>query len=83
MPARVEAAADLREMLTLPEPRSDFVSLLQVLDSIADSSPRHAPGGERTPVPTRKLPRSVNPELFGEDFHGLIAYASSLTGRSG
>jgi phospholipase C len=86
MPPRVEAAADLREILTLntARPNTDFASLLQVLDPIAASAPRHGPDGMRTPVPTRKLPqKSSDPELFAEDFHGFMAYASSLTGRSG
>jgi phospholipase C len=87
MSPRVSAAHDLRDLLTLPatepRPEGDFASLLQVLDRVADSPPRRAPGAPPSPVPTRKLPPDTpDREAYKEDFHGFIAYASATTGRS-
>ena len=84
MSPRVSEANDLRDLLTRPlaEPRpaEDFASLLQVLDRVADSEPRRAPGAPPSPVPTRKL--TPGQQTYNEDFHGFIAYASATTGRS-
>jgi phospholipase C len=84
MSPRVEAANDLRDVLTLDaaRPDSDFASLLQVLETVATSAVRRDPAARPEPVPTRKIADPMNEE-FGEDFHGFIAFASAVTGRSG
>jgi phospholipase C len=84
MSPRVEAANDLRDVLTLDaaRPQSDFVSLLQVLEPVATSAVRRDPAARSEPVPTRKIADPMNEE-FREDFHGFIAFASAITGRSG
>jgi phospholipase C len=83
MSARVTAANDLRGLLTRdsPRPDADFVETLRVMDAVADSPVRQSPGATHSPVPTRKLDRSADPDDFKQDFHGFIAYASAVTGR--
>jgi phospholipase C len=83
---RVEAANDLRDVLTLDaddaRPSSDFASLLQVLEPVATSAVRRDPAARPVPVPTRKIADPMDDE-FREDFHGFMAFASAVTGRSG
>lgn len=77
MGARADEAADLRHLLTLdtPRPRSDFDKLANELRELAG---RHVQPltGRIPPAPLRK----PKPEDLEEDWHGLVAYASSITG---
>jgi phospholipase C len=78
--ARVDAAHDLGELLSLerPRPASEFASLLAKLDEVI-AAPPHTPTARAAPVPVRKkLPGTLGET---EDFHGFIAYASAITGR--
>jgi phospholipase C len=85
MSPRVEAANDLRDVLTLDvdaaRPKSDFASLLQVLEPVATSADRGDPAARPGSVPTRKIADPMDDE-FREDFHGFMAFASAVTGRS-
>ncbi len=83
MSPRTTAANDVRDLLSLPAPRlaPEFQDLLAELDRIADSPPTTSSLGP-TPVPTRKVTADEDPEEFGQDFHGFIAYASTITGRA-
>ncbi len=83
MSPRVMAANDLRDLLTrdVARPMTDFATTLQVMDALAESAPRRPPGLADSPVPTRKLDRTADPDDFKTDFHGFIAYASAVTGR--
>jgi phospholipase C len=82
MPPRIQAAADFRSVLTLPNarPETDFVTLSRVCNDVANSAERTS--GKHTPAWRRKLPRSAETELRNEDFGGLMAAMSSLTGRN-
>jgi phospholipase C len=84
MSPRVEAANDLRDVLTLDaaRPKSELASLLQVLEAVATSAVRRDPAARPEPVPTRKIADPMDDE-FREDFHGFMAFASSVTGSSG
>jgi phospholipase C len=76
---RVDQANDVRELLSLDtaRPASDFTALLALLDETVDAEP--SPELPKNFVPTRKKPPGTPGET--EDFHGVIAYASTLTGR--
>ncbi|HUG64255.1 MAG TPA: alkaline phosphatase family protein [Gaiellaceae bacterium] len=84
MSGRVTAANDLRELLTRDSarPQTDFADTLAIMDAVASSPVRQSPGAEHSPVPIRKLDASADLEDFKQDFHGFIAYASAVTGRS-
>jgi phospholipase C len=86
MSPRVDAARDLRDLLTL-EPaeyrkNSDFASLLQVCDAVAASPVRRNSQASPPPVPMRKI-ANRDDEEFKEDFGGFMAFASTVTGRGG
>lgn len=74
---RTDGAADLRELLTLDtaRPRSEFDRLVRELDRIANR-PAVALSGGMAPARLRK----PAPGHLEDDFHGLIAFASSITG---
>ena len=76
--ARMAAIPDLRDVLTLDtaRPLSDFNTLFREMAAIAARPPAPVTGQ----MPAAPL-RSPAPERLEEDFHGLIAYASSVTGR--
>lgn len=78
---RTDAANDLRSLLTLDQPRQvgEFLDLLDQLNVVANMDV--PPASPRANIPTRKLPMSADPEALKEDFHGFMAYASSITGR--
>jgi hypothetical protein len=68
---------DLRDVLTLdaPRPRSDFNTLAAEMAAIANRA--SAPLiGQVPPAPLR----APAADRMEDDFHGLIAYASSITG---
>lgn len=77
MGARTDDAADLRDLITREEPRpsSDFERLAQEL---REMSGRHVQplNGE---IPAAPLRMPVEGQLE-EDWHGLVAFASSITG---
>ncbi|MGE0152022.1 MAG: alkaline phosphatase family protein [Reyranellaceae bacterium] len=85
--ARLAAARDVGELLTLPadqpRPKSEFAALLAALNAVATSATRRATGGAPLPVPLRKLGADADSEAFKEDFHGFIAFASATTGLGG
>jgi hypothetical protein len=74
---RTDGAADLRELLTLDmaRPKSDFATLAGELQQIA-SRPVAAINGVMPAAPLRK----PAPSELEDDFHGLVAFASSITG---
>jgi phospholipase C len=75
--ARMAGMPDLRDVLTLdvPRPSSDFSTLAAEMTAIANRPP--APmNGQVPPAPLR----APAPDRLEDDFHGLIAYASSVTG---
>ena len=78
MGPRVREAADLGELLTLdtPRPRSDFNQLAAEMSQVA-ARPAVPAMGKHPAAPLRK----PEPEHMEDDFHGLIAFASSVTGR--
>src|SRR5690606_7208134 len=73
MGPRTNEAADLRNLLTLDTPRTDFTTLKTELNSVA-LWPTVALQG----VPPN-VHRKPDPAL--EDYHALIAHATSMTGR--
>lgn len=77
MGPRADGAADLRDLLTLDtaRPRSDFDQLVRELDTVANG-PVVSLNGNVPAAPLRK-PKGADLE---DDFHGLIAFASSITG---
>jgi phospholipase C len=84
MSPRADNAADLRDLLTLdePRPRSDFDALVAELRRV-EGLPGLSPTGVIDPVPMRvPHPDPNDPEdhTYLEDFHGFMAYASSVTG---
>lgn len=78
--ARVDAAHDLGDLLSLarPRPMSEFADLLARLDEVI-AAPRNEPLVQAAPVPLRK--KRHNSVGESEDFHGFLAYASAKTGR--
>lgn len=75
--ARMAGMPDLRDVLTLdaPRPRSDFDTLAAEMAAIANRAAAPV-NGEVPPAPLR----APAPDRMEDDFHGLIAYASSVTG---
>lgn len=75
--ARTNYAADLRDVLTLdaPRPASDFTGLLSELQQIIN---RPVPTLQGT-IPAAPLRKPAVSELE-DDFKGLVAFASSITG---
>src|SRR5690606_89534 len=74
MGPRTNEAADVRDLLTLDTPRTDFDTLKAELSAVA-LWPTVALRG----VPPT-VQRKPDPEL--EDFHALVAQATSITGRA-
>ena len=74
---RTSGAADVRDVLTLDtaRPSSDFDGLRAEVKKML---------AKRPVVPTESMPpaplRKPKPEEMEDDFHGLIAYSSSITG---
>lgn len=75
--ARMAGAADLRDLLTLDtaRPRSEFNELAQELQQVANR-PAAAPSSTMPAAPLRR----PAPSEMEDDFHGLIAFSSSVTG---
>jgi phospholipase C len=75
--ARMAEMPDLRDVLTLnaPRPRSDFDTLAAEMAAIAGRASVRV-NGQVPPAPLR----APAPDRMEDDFHGLIAYASSVTG---
>lgn len=75
--ARMAGMRDLRDVLTLdePRPRSDFDALALEMGTIASRPPVQVNGE----IPAAPL-RAPAPDGLEDDFRGLIAYASSVTG---
>lgn len=77
MGARMAEAADLRELIELEtaRPRSDFSKLAQEMRDIADRPAAGQVGV--TPAAPLRVPKNGRLE---DDFHDLLAFASSITG---
>jgi phospholipase C len=75
--ARMAGMPDLRDVLTLdaPRSRSDFNTLAAEMSAIANRA--SAPVNGQVPPAPLRAPAADRME---DDFHGLIAYASSITG---
>jgi phospholipase C len=75
MGPRATAAADVGHLLTLdtPRPRSEFEALKNEMTAIA-AQPQRPSGVFSKPAPVRLDTKD------DDDFHGLIAYLSSVTG---
>jgi hypothetical protein len=83
--ARTDAAADLGGLLSLdtPRPASEFTDLLATLDGVL-AKPTEQPAGVVPSPPLRKPqadPARPDDHEYLEDFHGFMAYASSISGR--
>jgi hypothetical protein len=74
---RLDAASDLREVLTLaePRPRSDFARLFEGLPPLVARPP-----AERSTLPERGAPVGL-PDSLKEDFHWLLSAVRLTTGE--